>query len=416
MKRLVLASSLAVVTALTVSAQTNTFPASGNVGIGTTSPQQKLAVDGYIEAQGLLPSSSFLIRTNPNDTQTFQTQGSLGKWVFTNNDGGGFFGIGTSSPSVRLTVQDTSHQLYLKYSSADTLRIFRDEDKGVIQAQTDGIGYDSLVLNPLGGNVGIGTPNPSAKLAVHAGTLAGLSGSALEISNQAAFAPNHVQLVTRLLRSSTHNGWESAALQLVRRTDVTDQASISLVGDNVGVGTINAAIKLTVAGGGGYTGVQIGTEAGGAFLRWSREGRGSDANKLHIFDQDGGATIATFQSGGNVGIGTTNPAHKLAVNGTIKAKEVIVETTGWSDYVFADDYRLAPLAEVEAHIKTNKHLPGIPSANEVAAQGVSLGDMQAKLLAKIEELTLHQIAQQKLLAAQSDELAALRAEIRALRR
>jgi hypothetical protein len=132
---------------------------------------------------------------------------------------------------------------------------------------------------------------------------------------------------------------------------------------------------------------------------------------------------------GNVGIGTTNPTHKLAVNGTIKAKEIIVETTGWSDYVFADDYTLQPLSAVEAHIKTNKHLPGIPSAAEVATDGISLGDMQARLLAKIEELTLHQIAQQKLLnrqealletqaatlTTQSQELQSLRSEVRDLR-
>lgn len=113
---------------------------------------------------------------------------------------------------------------------------------------------------------------------------------------------------------------------------------------------------------------------------------------------------------GNVGIGETNPQHKLAVNGTIKAREVIVETTGWSDYVFADDYRLAPLSEVESHIKTNRHLPGIPSATQVAEQGVSLGDMQAKLLAKVEELTLHVIAQEKHMLAQERRIAALESE------
>jgi hypothetical protein len=97
---------------------------------------------------------------------------------------------------------------------------------------------------------------------------------------------------------------------------------------------------------------------------------------------------------GNVGIGTANPTHKLSVNGSIRAKEVIVDT-GWSDYVFAEDYRLAPLSEVETHIRAKKHLPGIPSAAEVAEGGVSIGDMQARLLAKIEELTLHQITQEK---------------------
>ncbi len=126
-----------------------------------------------------------------------------------------------------------------------------------------------------------------------------------------------------------------------------------------------------------------------------------------IWDTTASQNRFLIDTSGNVGIGTTSPTHKLAVNGTIKAKEVIVETTGWSDYVFADDYALQPLAEVEAHIKTNKHLPGIPSAAQVATEGISIGEMQAKLLAKIEELTLHQIAQEK-------EIAALRVEVRRL--
>jgi hypothetical protein len=121
----------------------------------------------------------------------------------------------------------------------------------------------------------------------------------------------------------------------------------------------------------------------------------------------GGKTFSTpafvVKYNGNVGIGTTSPTEKLSVNGRIRAKEVIVDT-GWSDYVFADDYKLPSLADVEAQIKTNKHLPGVPSAQEVAEKGVSVGDMQAVLLAKIEELTLHVIAQQK-------ELGALRAKV-----
>jgi hypothetical protein len=97
---------------------------------------------------------------------------------------------------------------------------------------------------------------------------------------------------------------------------------------------------------------------------------------------------------GNVGVGTATPAHKFSVNGAIGATEVIVASSG-ADYVFARDYRLAPLDEVAAFVAEHHHLPDIPSAAEVQEKGLSLGDMQAKLLAKIEELTLHMIEGQR---------------------
>ena len=83
------------------------------------------------------------------------------------------------------------------------------------------------------------------------------------------------------------------------------------------------------------------------------------------------------------------------MNGNIGAKDVIVTNTGWADYVFRPDYPLRPLSEVSAYIQTNRHLPDIPTEAEVKEKGVSLGDMQAKLLAKVEELTLHLIQQER---------------------
>jgi hypothetical protein len=97
---------------------------------------------------------------------------------------------------------------------------------------------------------------------------------------------------------------------------------------------------------------------------------------------------------GNVGIGTTSPDHQLDVNGTARAEEIIVETTG-ADFVFQDDYDLRSLEEVEAYIQEHGRLPEIPSAEQMQAEGMQVGDMQTRLLQKIEELTLYLIEQEK---------------------
>ena len=99
---------------------------------------------------------------------------------------------------------------------------------------------------------------------------------------------------------------------------------------------------------------------------------------------------------GIVSIGTTErqSGYKLAVNGKIKAKEIKVET-GWADYVFKEDYDLPTLQEVEKHIKEKGHLINIPSAEEVEENGIQLGEMNMKLLEKIEELTLYTLAQEE---------------------
>ncbi|WP_439488524.1 hypothetical protein [Algoriphagus sp.] len=98
---------------------------------------------------------------------------------------------------------------------------------------------------------------------------------------------------------------------------------------------------------------------------------------------------------GNVGIGTTNPTHKLSVNGTIKTQEVNVTATGWPDYVFKPEYKLMPLSELEAYIQKNGHLPNVPSEAEVMENGVNLAEMNVKLLEKVEELTLYVIELEK---------------------
>lgn len=104
----------------------------------------------------------------------------------------------------------------------------------------------------------------------------------------------------------------------------------------------------------------------------------------------------TLFVGSKVGIGTDQPDSELTVNGVIHAKEIKIELSGpLADYVFSPNYSLMPLYEVETFVKTNQHLPEIPSAMNVKDNGLHLGEMQNKLLQKIEELTLYVIEQQK---------------------
>lgn len=98
----------------------------------------------------------------------------------------------------------------------------------------------------------------------------------------------------------------------------------------------------------------------------------------------------------NVGIGTYNPDAQLTVQGTIYATEVLVnQTVPTPDYVFGKDYDLISLKDVKTYIDQNHHLPEIPSAAQVAKDGINLGEMNAKLLKKIEELTLYLIEKDK---------------------
>ncbi|CAM1344798.1 hypothetical protein [Tenacibaculum amylolyticum] len=110
---------------------------------------------------------------------------------------------------------------------------------------------------------------------------------------------------------------------------------------------------------------------------------------------------------GNVGIGTTNvpSSYKLAVAGKVISEEVTVKLqSNWPDYVFTDNYKLPTLEEVEKHILEKGHLVNIPSAKEVEKKGVELGEMNKKLLEKIEELTLYTIEQEKKIINQERKL------------
>ncbi|MEO0556475.1 MAG: hypothetical protein AAF149_25055, partial [Bacteroidota bacterium] len=119
-------------------------------------------------------------------------------------------------------------------------------------------------------------------------------------------------------------------------------------------------------------------------------------------------------SNGNVLIGKTsqsNTSYKLDVAGKVRANEIVVNTNG-ADYVFGEDYKLKSLDEVETFINENNHLPGIPSAAEMQGQGMSVGELNTKLLEKIEELTLYLIKHEEMILGLKNENKLLKSQLR----
>jgi len=211
---------------------------------------------------------------------------------------------------------------------------------------------------------------------------------------------------------------------------------------NVGIGTSSPQCKLDVNGNGNFNGNLItsnnviinGTDAvwqenlllikpsGWGGLRLSRRDPNSgnyDGNWAIGYNVHSGNDFSISNnylgvqydylfhissSTRNVGIGTANPAYKLDVLGTIRAKEVLVNLDGGADFVFEKNYKLPTIEHVASYVQKNKHLPDIPSANEMVKNGVSMGDMQVKLLQKVEELTLYAIQQNKQIDKQSKRI------------
>lgn len=177
---------------------------------------------------------------------------------------------------------------------------------------------------------------------------------------------------------------------------------------NFGIGTTNPGLKTHIFGITGFPATTGTAQTGVLRLQGSSSQavldfgvNGASGSYLQATNQT--TLNATYPlllnpNGGSVGIGTTDipVGHKLAVNGSVIATAVTVKVYNeWSDYVFDKDYKLPALSQVKDYIDKNHHLPDMPSAKEVKANGLNLGEINNILTKKVEELTLYLIDGEK---------------------
>ncbi len=284
----------------------------------------------------------------------------------------------------------------------------------------------SLAQNtfPSSGNVGIGTTSPILKFQVDIAGItsnySGVSGSDINLFLKNTNSTNEnmniisfgdagnygVAHIGSINNHSNHSGKLFFATKpsggpLTQRMIITESGY-------VGIGTINPTLgrlQINQSIDNSDNGVSVLNSTGVRAVRlWT------DANNSYLYSGVTGQASLILNNTGNVGIGTTTPQNKLDVNGTVHAREVKVDLNNWPDYVFEKSYKLTPLTELKSYLQTYKHLPEIPSASEVEQHGLKLGEMNALLVKKVEELTLYLIQQQEEINALKEEMKSLRKE------
>jgi hypothetical protein len=259
---------------------------------------------------------------------------------------------------------------------------------------------NSLTTNPSTGNVGVGTATPTERLEVMGNIKLNALGS-LRI-NGSYFSPDQGGSILLKGTSATSTPYlnfnkfdDTAYARFIYRNGT----GLALEGtklnmDNLGIeflhSTYGSGYGAKIYGvdeANGYTSMRFGVRANNAIF-----------NDLMKIRTDGKIGIGV----GNFPTNSLYNNYKLFVTGGILADEVRVTLSSsgtWADYVFASDYQLPTIGEVEAFIKENKHLPNVPSAAQVEAEGINVADMARIQQEKIEELMLYIIQQNKRIEA-----------------
>ncbi|WP_158800255.1 hypothetical protein [Pedobacter sp. L105] len=289
--------------------------------------------------------------------------------------------------------------------------------------------YAQTNIFPDNGNVGIGTVNPQASLDVN-GT-ENLNGNLTFSTDQRAYFVHALLNGGAIRFRSNALSPTDRNLQFGNMDNNGTFYSYMTVGEtgNIGIGTVSPRVPLDVAidltnqklgsvfgrlpegdnqGEGTFLGVRgYSTNPNSKGFAIEHSFYGIINSSINFFrggtTDDGCIAFNTYHNtekmridvNGNVGIGTSTPKEKLSVNGKIRAQEVMVETANWPDFVFESSYHQKSVEGLEAFIQKHKHLPDMPSAEEAETSGISLGEMNKKLLKKVEELTLYMIEQHK---------------------
>lgn len=247
---------------------------------------------------------------------------------------------------------------------------------------TSGVGTSTV-----SGNVGIGASYPSSKLHV-------FSTSSSLATFQFENSPNYPRLniIGNPTRIDLTLGSSSTSATDLGFNTVSVPNALVIKGDGkvgIGINPDSYSGKFNVLGSSTTLAIFQHTNANNPRININ-----AAPNDMTI-QADGsssGVNLILGTSGANSDLMKLSATGWVWVKGKLGAKEIQVEANcPWPDYVFASDYRLMPLHEVESYIEKNQHLPDVPSAGDVNADGVNVVEMDAALLKKIEELTLYMI-------------------------